>query len=801
MKFTHSWLMDHLETDATSEEIANTLTKIGLEIENVTNPGDLIKEFIVVSVDKVSKHPNADRLKICLVNNGEENYEVICGAPNAREGIKGVFAREGQFIPGLDLKLKKSEIRGVVSNGMLLSEKELGISDDHEGIVELSGNFALGSSAANALGLSDIVYEIAITPNRSDCLGIRGIARDLAAAGMGTLKPLDVKPVKPSTGSPIEVNIDFDEEDKSACPYFVGRYFRNVNNGESPDWLKRRLLSVGLRPISVLVDITNYFTFTFGRPLHVFDADKVSGNIVVRLSKKGENLLALDGKNYDLDDEMTVIADEKRPEALAGVMGGELSGCTSDTKNVFLEAAYFDPIRTAITGRKLNLQSDARFRFERGIDPLFQRPGAELASQMILDLCGGQASDLIVAGNPPSTSKKNFLREDRVKKLGGVDIPSEKIESILLKLGFEPTKSRDGWNCITPSWRHDIEGEADLVEEVLRIYGFDKIPTNQLDVGNSLPTPAVNTSQERRSFVRRFLALRGLTEAVTFSFLSEELASMFGGGKTDLKLVNPISSDLSVMRPNVVANLLSALGRNSDRGQGNGALFEVGPQFQGTAPGDQSIVASGVRIGKVNEHSWLEESRNIDIFDVKADLLETLTAIEININNLSISRDTPSYYHPGRSGSIKMGPKNIVGFFGEIHPSILSNMGFRSRAVAFELFLDNIPLPKTGKGFTKEFLELSPYQAVERDFAFTVDIDRDSDQIVSAIRAVDKKLIKEVLVFDLFVDGTIGKNKKSIGIRVQLQPLEATFSDKEIDDISQKIVDSIREKVGGELRK
>ena len=380
-------------------------------------------------------------------------------------------------------------------------------------------------------------------------------------------------------------------------------------------------------------------------------------------------------------------------------------------------------------------------------------------------------------------------------------IATSNVEKRLFKLGFEPTKSGDGWNCITPSWRHDIEGEADLVEEVLRIYGFDKIPTNQLDFGNILPTPAVNTSQERRSFVRRFLALRGLTEAVTFSFLSEELASMFGGGKADLKLVNPISSDLSVMRPNVVANLLSALGRNSDRGQGNGALFEVGPQFQGTAPGDQSIVASGVRIGKVNEHSWLEESRNIDIFDVKADLLETLTAIEININNLSISRDTPSYYHPGRSGSIKMGPKNIVGFFGEIHPSILSNMGFRSRAVAFELFLDNIPLPKTGKGFTKEFLELSPYQAVERDFAFTVDIDRDSDQIVSAIRAVDKKLIKEVLVFDLFVDGTIGKNKKSIGIRVQLQPLEATFSDKEIDDISQKIVDSIREKVGGELRK
>jgi phenylalanyl-tRNA synthetase beta chain len=801
MKFSMKWLYQELETDASPQEIADVLTMIGLELESLENPAETLKDFVVAHVEKAEKHPDADRLKVCQVNNGTETVKVVCGAPNARAGMKGIFAADGMYIPGIDTVLKKSKIRGVESNGMLLSEREMGLSDDHEGIVELDDDAAVGTPALEALGLNDPVIDIGVTPNRGDCLGARGVARDLAAAGIGTLKPLEIEPIEGTFKSPVGVHLDFDDDTKDACPYFVGRYFKGVKNGPSPKWLQDKLLAIGLRPISILVDITNLFTFAYGRPLHVFDADKVNGDIHVRLSKSGEKILALNGKEYTLDYGMTVIADEKVPEALGGVMGGEESGCTEDTVNVFLESAYFDPVRTAMTGRKLNLQSDARFRFERGIDPAFTRPGAELASKLILQLCGGEASELIVVGEEPDVSRSYFLRDGRVQSLGGVDVPDAEIERILTVLGFKLTKTDGGWDCAVPTWRHDVVGEADLVEEVLRIFSFDKIPAVPMSLESTMPSGAVNLPQERRAQARRKLAARGMTEAVTFSFLHRDEAALFGGSPESIALVNPISADLDIMRPSLLPNLIAAAGRNADRGLPDLALFEVGPQYAGENPEDQQIAASGIRTGNTGGRTWSGANRTVDVFDAKADALDVLGQLGAPVATAQVAAGAAaSWYHPGRSGAIQLGPKMVLAHFGEIHPRVLKAMDVAGPVVGFEVFLDAVPLPKSGKGPARPKLELSAYQQVVRDFAFVVDDSVAAAQVVNAAAGVDKGLITNVDVFDLFAGDAIGAGKKSVAIAVTLQPTDATMTDEQIDAVAEKIVANVAKQTGGALR-
>ena len=584
------------------------------------------------------------------------------------------------------------------------------------------------------------------------------------------------------------------------CPYFVGRYFRGVKNVESPQWLKDKLLAIGLRPISALVDITNYSTIALSRPLHVFDADKVKGDIHVRMAKKGEKMLALDGKEYELDGEMTVIADEHDAEALAGVMGGERTGCTEETVNVMLEAAYFDPVRTAMTGRKLNLQSDARFRFERGVDPAFLVDGTEIATRLILELCGGEASEVITAGGEPGWQRSYFLRGTRVKQLGGVDVSPEKTKEILENLGFNVTDKDGGWDAGVPPWRYDVVGEADLVEEVLRINGFDEIPSVPLERETALPHGAVDLPQERRAQARRALAARGLTEAVTFSFLPEAQADLFGGAPDSIHLVNPISADLDVMRPAILPNLITAAGRNADRGVGDVSLFDVGPQYTGENPDDQAIVAAGIRAGNAVSRNWADQLRPVDAFDAKADVLDVLAQLGGPAGSAQITTEAPAWYHPGRSGRLQLGPKGILAVFGEIHPGILKALDVDGPMIGFEIYLDNVPLPKAGKGTARAKLDLSPYQTVERDFAFIVDDGVTAENILKAAQAADKKLIESVSVFDIFTGGALEEGKKSMAITVTLQPTEATLTDAEIEAVSDKVVANVAKHTGGVLR-
>ena len=800
MKFSMQWLEKDLETTASVAEIAETLTMIGLEIESVDDPAERLQGFTVAHVIEAKQHPDADRLQVCTVDAGDETFEVVCGAPNARAGMKGVFAREGSHIPGTGITLKKTKIRGVESNGMLLSEREMGLSDDHEGIVELPDDAPIGAPAAEIMGLSDPVFDIQITPNRADCLGVRGVARDLAAAGIGTLKPIEAHDVKPTFESPVKVHLDFDDDAKGACPYFVGRHFKGIKNGPSPDWLQQKLIQIGLRPISALVDITNLMTIAYCRPLHVFDVSKLNGDLHVRLAKKGEKLLALDGKEYDLDEEMTVIADEAEPEALGGVMGGEATGCTPETTEVFLESAYFDPIRTAMTGRKLNLQSDARFRFERGIDPAFMIEGAEIASALILGICGGEASEMIVAGEEPNWQRSYHLRKSRVRALGGVNVAPERIEEILAMLGFTVTATDDGWDAAVPSWRHDVVGEADLVEEVLRIHGFDNIPTVSLPRVAALPTAAINIAQERRAQARRALAARGLIEAVTYSFLPKDHAALFGGAPDAIRLVNPISSDLDVMRPSILPNLIAAAGRNADRGYADISLFEVGPQFAGENPDDQSINAAGLRAGNAVPRGWSETLRAADAFDAKADVLDVLGQIGAPVGSIQIVAEAPDWYHPGRSGSIRLGPKTVLGNFGELHPRILKAMDVAGPMAAFEIYLGAVPMPKGNRGPARPALDLSSFQSVSRDFAFVVENSVEAGALMRAAGGADNKLITEVTVFDVFTGGAMGADQKSIAIAVTLQPTVATLTDAEIEAVSDKIIANVAKQTGGVLR-
>ncbi|MBC8267183.1 MAG: phenylalanine--tRNA ligase subunit beta [Rhodospirillaceae bacterium] len=802
MKITFGWLKEHLETDASLIEITDKLTMLGLEIESVSERAQGLENFVVGHVVEATKHPDADKLQVCRVDNGSEIFDVVCGAPNARTGLKGIFAASGSYIPGIDVTLKAASIRGVESNGMLLSEREMGLSDEHDGIVELADDAPIGALAVSIMGLDDPVIDIAITPNRGDCLGIRGIARDLAAAGLGTLKALDETPINGTFESPIKVTIDLEPAYGDACPQFVGRYIRGVKNVESPKWLKDRLLAIGLRPITALVDITNLMTIEHCRPLHVFDADKVSGNIHARMARDGETLLALDGKEYALDSEITVIADDNQAEAMGGVMGGEASGCTEDTVNVFVESALFDPIRTSSTGRRLNLQSDARFRFERGIDSAFLVPGMEIATRLILDICGGEPSELVIAGTEPDRSLSIPLRPARVKELAGVEVDVAEMQRILGVLGFSVTHVGEPWTVSVPTWRNDIVGEACLVEEIVRVHGYDKIPTTPMQRDEVVPHPAWTLDQRRRADIRRTLASRGLVEAVTLSFMDFEQARLFGGGADDLKLLNPISSDLGIMRPSILPNLIAAAGRNADRGIADCPLFEVGPQFSGDEADGQAIVAAGLRAGRRGRRNWAEAPRAVDAFDAKADALAALAVAGAPTAKLQTLLQAPGWYHPGRSGTLNLGPQTVLAAFGEIHPGILAKMGVKGPVVGFEVYLDNVPKTKgkKAKGTTRPLLKLSPFHPVSRDFAFVVDEDIAADAVIRAAKSADKELITDVSVFDLFAGGNLGEGRKSLAVNVTLQPTRQTLTDGEIEAVSKKLVAAVEKSTGGVLR-
>ena len=796
MKFTLGWLKDHLETDAGLDEIVETLIKIGLEVDTVDDPGAKFAAFTVAHVVAAEKHPNADRLKVCTVDTGDGQAQVVCGAPNARAGMKGVFAPTGSWIPGLEMELKAAKIRGVESNGMLVSEREMGLSDEHEGIIDLPEDAPIGAPFASVLGLDDPVIDIELTPNRPDCTGVRGIARDLAAAGLGTLKPFaSAEPVEGTYDSPVSWAI---ADDDNACPYVVGRHFRGVTNGPSPQWAQDRLRAIGLRPISSLVDVTNYVSIDLGRPLHVFDAGKLAGDtLTMRRAREGETFYALVDKHYTLDPAKTVIGDGDKAEGLGGVMGGMDTSCLPETTEVFLEVALFDPVQVAATGRDLQIESDARYRFERGVDPQSADWGAEVAARLILDFCGGETSRPVSAGVMPDTARTIELRGDRVRTLGGVDVPVAEQKSILERLGF----TVDGEEIISvspPPWRPDIHGEADLVEEVTRIVGFDAIAPVSLDREAALPGVAFTADQQRAAAARRALAAQGLNEAVTWSFMASRHAELFGGVPEVLQLANPISADLDVLRPSVLANLVLAAGRNVDRGFTDFGLFELGPAYQDDTPEGQLLVAAGVRQGDMAARHWSAVSRQVDAIDAKGDALAALAAAGAPTVNLQTSTDAPAHFHPGRSAGLRLG-KNVLAWFGELHPGVLHRLDVRGPMVGFEAFLDRVPQRKD-RGAARAPLHLSPFQAVHRDFAFVVDDHVAASDVLRAARGADRDLIADAQLFDIYTGKGIEDGKKSLAVEVTLQPVEATLTDEQIDQVAQRIVAAVEKQTGGVLR-
>lgn len=801
MKFTLSWLKDHLDTDASLEEITDALTSLGLELEGVDDPAAKLKPFTICYVREAKQHPNADRLRVCMVETGSGDVvQVVCGAPNARTGMKGVFAPAGAYVPGTDLLLKPGVIRGEESNGMLCSEREMGLSDDHDGIIDLPEDAPVGASFADYAGLDDPVIEIAITPDRGDCLGVRGVARDLAAKGLGTLKPIDLSPVEGSYDSPLKWVRS--EETGDDCPYVAGRHFRGVKNGPSPDWMQHRLTAIGLRPISALVDITNYVTYDLGRPLHVFDAAKVKGTeLLMRPAKTGETILALDGKEYTLEDGMPIIADEAGPEGIGGVMGGELSGCTEETTEVFLEVALFDAIKVAETGRKLGIDSDARYRFERGLDPVSADWGPAVAARLIQQLCGGETSHVVEAGTRPDNVKTIALRPERLKSFGGLAVSADEATGILDRLGFTTMATYGMITVNTPTWRNDVEHEQCLIEEVLRIKGFDQIPAVSMEKDTALSHPVLTLGQRRVAFAKKILAQRGMFEAVTWSFMGKEEAAAFGGDPVALAVANPISSDLDAMRPSILPNLLAAAQRNTGRGYADVALFEVGPAFRGRTPKEQDMVATGLRAGKAVPRHWNETAREPDVYDAKADVLAVLEACGAPVDKLQADNgDVPDWYHPGRTGSFRLGP-NVLARFGEIHPAVAKRYDLRGRVSVFEIFMDRIPQPKAKKnaGKTRPLLQASAFQPLNRDFAFLVDGDVPADKLIRAAVGVDKKLIAGAQIFDVY-QGDELDGKKSVALSVTLQPVEATLTDKEIEAVADKIVANVSKQTGGVLR-
>jgi phenylalanyl-tRNA synthetase beta chain len=798
MKFTLSWLKDHLETEAPIDDILYALTDLGLEVEGVEDRGAKLADFAIGKIMSAEKHPDADRLRVCQVDTDEGMKQIICGAPNAREGITVVVAKPGVYVPGLDITIGVGKIRGIESFGMMASESEMELSDEHDGIIELD-NGRVGQSFVDWLAVNDPakvdpVIEIAITPNRPDALGVRGIARDLAARGLGKLKSAQEVHYDGTFSCPVSISIDEDTLDQ--CPVFFGRVIRGVKNGPSPEWLQDRLRAIGLRPISFLVDVTNFFTFDQNRPLHVFDADKIAGNALrIHKAKGGETITALDDKEYTLVEGMTVISDDNGVESIGGIMGGAASGCTEETVNVFVEAAYFDPVRTAYTGRALKINSDARYRFERGIDPEFTPQGVELATQMIMKHAGGDASDVVIAGAIPDVARAYKLDAARVQSLVGMEIPESTQRQTLTALGFK----LEGDMAQVPSWRPDVQGEADLVEEVARIASLTKLqgrPLPRLTAG--VPKPVMTPIQRRLVAARRTAAALGYNECVSYSFIDQASAKLFGGGTDVTMLENPISADMSHMRPALLPALLQAAARNQARGFADMALFEVGTVFDGGEPGEEHLQVSGLLIGRTGPKDVHGASRDVDVFDAKADAEAVLAAIGAPAK-VQINRGAPEWWHPGRHGIICLGPKKVMGVFGEVHPRILAAMNVKGPAMAFTIYPEQIPLSRKS-GASRRAMDISDLQAVERDFAFVVDSGVDALALVNAAVGADKALIDGVRVFDEFIGGSLGEGKKSLAITVRLQPRDGNLKDKDIEALSAKVIDKVTKATGGVLR-
>jgi phenylalanyl-tRNA synthetase beta chain len=833
MKFTLSWLKDHLETEATLDEIVERLTSIGLEVESVDDKSSL-KPFVIARVLTAEKHPDADKLQVLTVDTGDGKppVQVVCGAPNARAGLIGAFAAPGAYIPGIDTTLSVGKIRGVESRGMMCSERELELSDEHTGIIDLPADAPVGTSFAAYAHLDDPVIEIGLTPNRPDATGVHGIARDLAASGLGKFRYGAVEPVDGKGECPVKVSLHFGDT-PSLCRGFALRLVQGVKNGPSPKWLQQRLIAIGLRPINALVDITNYITFDRGRPLHVFDAKKVAGNLTVRRAKDGEKVLALDGREYTLTQEMCVIADENGVESIAGIMGGEHSGCDENTTDVLIESALWEPLNIARTGRELGIITDARYRFERGVDPEFMVPGLELATKLVLDLCGGEPSETEVTGYAGHQPKIVSFPVSEVKRLTGLDISEDEARTILEKLGFGATQifgmdieagprgvgttlsylSADNMRNVrrkghldiaVPSWRPDIDGKADLVEEVMRIHGVDEIAPQPLTSHDAVNGKILTTLQIRSRAAKRALAVRGMMEAVTWSFIPAKHAEAFGGGQPALKLTNPIVADMSDMRPSLLPGLIVAAQRNADRGFGDVALFEVSGTYEGDTPETQRRVAAGIRRGTAKPEGagrhWAGNTQNVGVFDAKADAIAVLEACGAPVDKLQIEAGGPAWYHPGRSGTIKLGPKTVLGTFGEFHPKTLEVLDVSGPLAGFEVFVDVIPEPKAKPTRTKPRLDLSAFQAVKRDFAFVVDKAVEAGTLTRAALAADKKLITGVNVFDTFEGASLDTDKKSIAIEVSIQPVDKTLTDEDIEALAGRIVENVKKQTGGVLR-
>ncbi|MDO6583987.1 phenylalanine--tRNA ligase subunit beta [Salipiger sp. 1_MG-2023] len=797
MKFTLSWLKEHLDTTASVDEITEALTDLGLEVEGVENPAETLSAFKIGKVIAAEKHPDADKLNLCKVLTDTGETQIICGAPNARAGITVVVASPGTYVPGIDTTIQIGKIRGIESHGMMCSEREMELSEEHDGIIELPSG-EVGQSFADWLAQNDPakvdpVIEIAITPNRPDALGVHGIARDLAARGLGTLKAIPEVTVPGAFPCPASVTIE--DSAQEGCPVFYGRLIKGVKNGPSPEWLQQRLKAIGLRPISFLVDVTNFFTFDRNRPLHVFDAGKLSGGLRIHAATGGETLAALDERSYTLASGMIAISDDNGVQSLGGVMGGEPTGVSDETTEVFLEAAYFDTIRTAYTGRALKINSDARYRFERGIDPASASAGIEAATQMILDIAGGEASDVVKAGAEPDVARAYKLDTDRVVSLVGMEIAAETQRATLTALGF----TLNGDMASVPSWRPDVMGEADLVEEVARIASLTKLQGQPLRRPlPGVPAPILSPMQKREQIARRTTAELGYNECVTYSFVDKASAALFGGDDDTMKLANPISADLSHMRPQLLPGLLQAAARNQARGFNDLALFECGAAFHGAEPGEQHLQVCGLLVGRTGPKDVHGASRPVDVYDAKADAEAVLAAIGAPAK-MQILRGAESWWHPGRHGKLCLGPKKVLGVFGEIHPKVLSEMGVKGPAVGFVLYPQDIPLPRA-TGAARPALVSNDLQAVERDFAFVVGADVAALDLVNAATGADKALISEVRVFDEFIGGSLGEGQKSLAITVRLQPTGATLTEKDIEAVAAKIVAKVEKATGGTLR-
>lgn len=801
MKFTLDWLKEHLDTDATATEIADALNMIGLEVEGIEDQGERLKDFVVGYVVSAEKHPNADRLKVCKVDAGTgEIVDVVCGAPNAVTGMKSVFAFAGTYIPGKDTVLQKGVIRGEASNGMLCSAMELELGTDHDGIIRLPDDAPTGARYVDYANLHGAVIDIAITPNRGDATGVYGVARDLAGFGLGTLKPTDMSPVPSKGASPIvALPHQFGPDEPKAIRKFAGRYFRGIKNGPSPDWLQQRLRAVGLRPINAIVDITNLVSLGWGRPLHAYDADKIEGALHLRNARAGEELDALDNKDYALDETMTVIADDRGPLCLGGIMGGIRSGCTDDTVNLFLECASWDPDLIAQTGRKTGIVSDARYRLERSVDPALTEPGLELATRFVLELCGGEPLEPVISGEDVYPNSVVDFPLSEVKRLTGLAASADEITGALERLGFALEGSGERCQVTVPSWRPDVTQKADLAEEAMRMIGVDKVPVEPLPRLSHVAPRMLTTIQNRRRLARRALAARGLDEAINWSFIPATDAERFGGGQPELKLANPIASELTDMRPSLLPGLLAAARRNENRGFADLHLFEVGQVFLGVDPAGQHTYATALRAGTTGRN-WREKGRDVDVFDIKTDLAALLDAMGHDIDKLQLSSEAPDWAHPGRGGRVTLGPKVTIAWFGEVHPAVLAEFDVTGPVAALEVDLDAIPEPRRKPTRAKPGIKLSDLMPVSRDFAFVVDRDVAAAAILKAARGADKALIAGVEIFDVFEGSHVGDGKKSVAISVTLQPKDKTLTDEEIDKVAAAVVAAIEKSTGGTLR-